>query len=450
MLLGVFMRALQMTIIAPSLVNIAQSIGASLADVGWIVAIYATGSLITQPIAGRLSDARSRRGVFAGAVLVFGAGSLVCALATSFPILMLGRVVQSLGAGGIQPAAIALIGQRVPAARQSAALYAVYGMFALAGGLGAVLGGALIDGGKALAAHAVLSPGLRAALALYPWHLIFWINLPLAAITVVLGLRLPADESPREKLTLDWGAMGLIALTAVSLMFAASGSARGAIGWIAVAAASMILLALWERRARAPFIDPQLFSSPGPALVYALAFLSGIPIFSITIFGAAYYIAQFHASAAASGLALLALAVPLGLAQGIGGRSAGTRDLRTLLLAGIVVLAGGELALALVHSMPGVLAGFALAGFGIGLASAPPNALVLRYVAPQRSGAATGVMTMLSSTGAITAPAVVSAFLHYSRLPAAASFRLDFLLAFAILAVCIPIAAALPRPAATS
>ena len=52
LLLGVFMRALQMTIIAPSLVNIAQSIGATLADVGWIVAIYATGSLITQPIAG--------------------------------------------------------------------------------------------------------------------------------------------------------------------------------------------------------------------------------------------------------------------------------------------------------------------------------------------------------------------------------------------------------------
>src|SRR3982074_903100 len=71
LLLGVFLRALQMTVIGPSLFNIAQSLGSTLADVGWIMAIYATGSLIAQPIAGRLSDARGRRTVFIAALLVF-------------------------------------------------------------------------------------------------------------------------------------------------------------------------------------------------------------------------------------------------------------------------------------------------------------------------------------------------------------------------------------------
>ncbi|MBV8340620.1 MAG: MFS transporter, partial [Candidatus Eremiobacteraeota bacterium] len=65
------MRALQMTVIGPSLVSIARSLGSTLADVGWIMAIYATGSLIAQPIAGRLSDARGRRNVFLGALVVF-------------------------------------------------------------------------------------------------------------------------------------------------------------------------------------------------------------------------------------------------------------------------------------------------------------------------------------------------------------------------------------------
>jgi MFS family permease len=123
LLLGMFLRALQMTVIGPSLVNIAQSLGSTLADVGWIMAIYATGSLIAQPIAGRMSDARGRRAVFIAALVVFTAGSLVCALSTSLGWLIVGRVIQSLGAGGVQPAAIALVGQRAP--KERLALFSV-------------------------------------------------------------------------------------------------------------------------------------------------------------------------------------------------------------------------------------------------------------------------------------------------------------------------------------
>src|SRR6202011_6171991 len=168
------LRALQMTVIGPSLVNIAQSLGSTLAEVGWIMAIYATGSLIAQPIAGRLSDARGRRTGFIAALLVFTIGSIACALSTSLDWLIAGRVIQSLGAGALQPAAIALIGQRVPKERQRSALYAIYGMFAVAGALGAVLGGAIIDGGKALGTAGFVSGALQHELTLFPWHLVFW------------------------------------------------------------------------------------------------------------------------------------------------------------------------------------------------------------------------------------------------------------------------------------
>lgn len=440
------MRALQMTVIAPSLVNIAQSIGATLADVGWIMAIYATGSLVAQPIAGRFSDARSRRTVFIVTVMIFALGSLICALSTSLPVLITGRIVQSLGAGGIQPAALAFIGQSVPKARQNAALYATYGMFALAGALGAVLGGALIDGGRALAAHALVSGAMRAELGMYPWHLIFWINIPLAIVTVVLALRLEPGVAKAEKVGVDFGALTLITVIAMCLMMAATASSQTAVAWIAGALVSLVALAYWERRARYPFIDPALFASKGPALIYTIALLTGIPIFSITMYGAAYFIAQFHVSAASSGLALLALALPLGAAQGLAGRLAHTRDAKMLLLGGVVLLSCAEIVLATSQSIAGVLIAFALAGFGIGLASAPPSALILRYVDPARSGAAIGLMTMMSSTGAITAPVAISAFLHYSHEPAAHGFRLGFLLAFLIAAACIPIAASLPQP----
>jgi len=445
-LLGIFMRALQMTVIAPSLLNIAHSLGATLADVGWVMAVYATGSLIAQPIAGRLSDARGRRLLFIASVAVFAFGSLVCALSTSLPWLIAGRVVQSLGAGGVQPAAIALIGQRVPPERQSGALYATYGMFALAGALGAVLGGALIDGAQALAAQPYLSAGLRNELGSFPWHLIFWINLPLALITVCLALRIPADQPNGKKAGVDAAAIALICAVALSLMMAASGAQRFAAAWIVLAMLCLAALSACERKAAHPLIDPALFKERGLSLVSVIAFLSGIPIFSVTMYAAAYYMAQFQATAANSGLALLALALPLGAGQGAGGRLTKRLGLKALLVAGLIALAAGEIVLALVPSRAGVLLAFALAGFGMGLASAPPNVLVLRYVAAERSGAATGFLTMMGSTGAITAPALVTAFLHYSGLTIPQSFRLEYFASFIVCTACVPLAGLLPQP----
>jgi len=434
-----------MTVIGPSLVNIASSLGSSLADVGWIMAIYATGSLVAQPVAGRLSDARGRRNVFIAALVVFTIGSTVCALSTTLGVLIAGRIVQSLGAGALQPAAIALIGQRVPRDRQSGALYAIYGMFALAGVLGAVLGGALIDGGRALGAAALWNPALRAELVVFPWHLIFWINLPIAAGALLLGLRLADDPPGTDPVRLDAGAMVLMPLVALFLMLAATGNGQHALLEVAAALAGLVVLAVWERRAPQPFFDPALFTRRGPLLLYAIAVVTGIPIFSVTMYSAAYYMSQFQASAAQAGLALLALAIPLGLGQGVGGRLSRRIDFRALLVAGIATVALGDGLLAALLGLVGVLAAFAVVGFGMGLASAPPNALMLRYVDEERSGAATGLLTMLSSTGAITAPALVTAFLHFVGGSATHGLQREFGVCCALAVLAVPLAVSLPE-----
>lgn len=433
LLLAVFLRALQMTVIAPSLVNIAQSLGSTLAQVGWIMAIYATGSLIAQPIAGRMSDAKGRRSVFIVALVIFSVGSLACALSTSLLTLVLGRVVQSLGAGALQPAAIAIIGQRVPKERQSGALYLTYGMFALAGALGAVIGGLLIDGGKWLGNA-------------YPWHLVFWINIPLGLLALALALRIERDDAPPEPIGLDPGAILLVPAIAMCLMLAANGTAPGAWVWLVCTLAALAALAWWEQHAKDPFFDSRLFSHRGPVLLSVIAAVTGIPIFSVTMYSATYYMTQFNASAAQAGVALLALALPLGIGQGLGARLVKRVGLRALLIAGVVILALGESILALSQTTIAVLVAFAVVGLGVGLASAPPNALMLRYVSAQRSGAATGLLTMLSSTGAITAPAAVSALLTYSGLHSGQSFRLDFLLSCMLAMACVPLALLLPHP----
>jgi MFS family permease len=428
-----FLRALQMTVIGPSLVAIAFSLRVGLADLGWIIAAYATGSLIAQPIAGRLSDAKGRRRVFVAAVAVFALGSLVCALSTSLPVLIAGRIVQSLGAGAITPAATAIVGDSVPELKQGAALGLIYGAFALAAVAGSVLGGVLVDEGQRL--------GLA-----FPWHLIFWVNIPLALVTLVLALGLPADRPSSQRVGLDAGGVAFIAGFAACIMAAANSSpALGAV-WLLGAAACVIGLGAWERRATDPLIDPSLLRARGTAFVFAIAFVSGIPIFSVTMYAAAYYIAQFHASAAQSGLALLFLALPLGVGQGMGGGLVNRFGGKAVLISGLVALAAGLAIMAWLPQLWGVRLALALCGLGMGLGTAPPNMLVYRYVPTESRGAATGLLTMFASSGAITAPAVVTAYLHIG-VDAAVDFRLEYALAFAIAAACVPLAAFLPKAA---
>ena len=431
LVLGIFLRALQMTVIGPSLVAIAASLRVGLADLGWVIAAYATGSLIAQPIAGRLSDARGRKLVFAAAVAVFALGSLVCALSTSLAVLIAGRVVQSLGAGAIAPAATAIIGDSVPERRQGAALGLIYGAFALAAVLGSVLGGVLVDGGQAL--------GLA-----YPWHLIFWVNIPLAVVTLLLALGLPDDDPQRQRVGFDGVAIALIAGFAACVMAAANADVAQAAAWLTGAIACIVALAFWERHSPEPLLDPELFAQPGPAIIYAIAFVSGVSIFSVTMYAAAYYIAQFDATAAQSGFALLFLALPLGVGQAAGGALVNRFGPKAMLIGGIASLAAGLALFAALPNLWGVRAALALSGLGMGLASAPPNVLIYRYVPSRRRGAASGLLTMFASSGAITAPAAVTAFLRHG-VDAASSFRLEYLAACAIAVACIPLAVALPK-----
>jgi MFS family permease len=96
-----------------------------------------------------------------------------------------------------------------------------------------------------------------------------------------------------------------------------------------------------------------------------------------------------------------------------------------------------------VPTLWGVRAALGVCGLGMGLASAPPNVLIYRYTPSQRRGAASGLLTMFASSGAITAPAVVTAFLRHGA--EAASFRVEYLAACVIAAACIPLVAVLPE-----
>lgn len=449
LLFGVFARALPLTMFGPLLPGIASSLGASLAAVGWIVATYATGSLIAQPLMGSLSDAYGRRRIFIAAMLLFVIGSAVCGVATSLPALVAGRVIQALGAGGIQPIATAIIGDVLPPERRGSALGTLYAVFGIGTMAGALLGGAIV--GAALSAAVGASGALAADLRAFPWHPVFAVNVVTGIVTIVLARFLPADSrslDPARVKSFDAVGALLVAAFAASLMFAVTGGRVQSLLAVLAALASVGALVWRVRHASSPLLDPALFAARGPAMLYSIAVLFGIPGFSLTIYSATYYIAQFHSSAAQAGLALFGLAVLYVAGAIAGGALINRLGTRALLAAGAAIVAVAAAVLAGLTSTHEVVAAMAFGGFGLGLASAPPNALILRYVPAHRSGAATGVATMLGTSGSITAPAVVGAFLATGSADAAASLRAEFALCAVLAGVCALLACALPKPVA--
>jgi MFS family permease len=449
LLFGVFARALPLTMFGPLLPGIASSLGASLADVGWIVATYATGSLIAQPLMGTLSDSFGRRRTFTWCMVLFVAGSCACAIATSLPLLVAGRIIQALGAGGIQPIATAIIGDALPPDRRGGALGALYGAFGIGTMAGALLGGAIVAGALAAVAH---TPGALAAdLSAYPWHPVFVVNVATGLLTIALATVLPDDAiDPNHSRAKSFDVIGalLIAAFAACLMVAVTETRDQALLGISGAIASIAAFVWHIQRAEAPLIDPALFAQRGPATLYALGLLFGIPSFSLTIYSATYFIAQFHSSAATAGLALFVLAVLYVIGAIAGGALINRLGARALLCIGVGFVAASAGALAVLTPIAAVIAAMAVGGLGLGLASAPPNALILRYVPANRSGAATGVATMLGTSGSITAPVAVGAFLAFANAGGiAAAMRAEFALCAALAAVCALLAFALPEPA---
>ena len=449
LLLAIFMRALPLTMFGPLLAGIAHSLGAGLAEIGWIVATYATGSLVAQPVMGRLSDIRGRKRILIGCIILFGLGSTVCALSTSLLVLVLGRIVQALGAGGIQPVVTAIVADRFPPAERGSALGAVYGMYGLGTMVGALAGGAIVGAALWLGANANLGAGLAHELSSFPWHLVFWVNVALAAITLAAasGITPHRDtQADQGRNGFDYPGILLVGIFTASLMIAATSSGASAIAGVAAAAVSLIALGIWEPRARSPLFDPTLLRGRGSALIYGIALAFGLPSFTLTIYSATYLIAAFGVSEAQSGLALFGLAAAYVAGAIVGGRATRQTAAKIPLMIGLIFTGIGLVALAAFDSVPAAVVSMIVGGLGLGVASAPPNALLLEYVSAAQAGGASGLALMLATSGSITAPALISAFLHYGRNATGIEFREAFAVGAALCACCAAVSAALPAP----
>ena len=294
---GMFLAALDQSIVGTALPRIVSDLG-GLEHLSWVVTAYLLTSTASTPLWGKISDLYGRRPIFQTAIVVFLVGSLVAGAADSMGVLIGGRAIQGLGAGGLFALALSIIGDVIPPrerGRYQGYFGAVFGVSSVGGPL---LGGWFTDG-----------PG---------WQWIFWINIPIGiAALVVTSLALKMPKVRRDH-TIDYlGAATIVAPVTSILLFTAW--AGPAYGWtdpfsLLLLSGGILLSGLFlfvEFRAEEPIIPLRLFHNRvfTPTVIFTA--IMGMAMFGGIIFLPVYLQVVQGMSPTESGLALLPMVAGL-------------------------------------------------------------------------------------------------------------------------------------------
>jgi multidrug resistance protein len=389
-MLAMFLSALEQTIVAPALPTIGVHLG-DIENLSWVVTAYLLSATAATPLFGKLSDIYGRRGILLTGVSIFIVGSVACALAPTMWALIAARALQGIGGGAILPIAQTIIADLVsPRERPRYQSYTAV-MFMIASVIGPVLGGVLTD-----RVH---------------WSLIFWINVPLGAVALVMTYRalerLPRHERPHE---LDIVGAALMVGAAVVLMLAMTwgGSRYPWASWqilalVAGSAAMWGLFALRLAAADEPLIPLSVLREPVVMRIVVVAFFSIGAIIGLSIYVPLYLELVLGASPSVSGTALIAFTAGTVAGAFAAGRSLGrSRHYMRVPMAGLAI---GIASLAVMAAMPtgltlaGLCCLLALCGGGIGPMYPVTTVLIQNAVLPHQFGIATGTMNFFRLLG---------------------------------------------------
>ncbi|MFZ0120075.1 MAG: MFS transporter [Pseudonocardiaceae bacterium] len=409
-----FMGLLDVSIVNVALPSIQQSLGASVAQVQWVVSGYALSFGLVLVAGGRLGDALGRRRMFLVALTGFILTSALCGAAPSAGFLVAARLLQGVAAGMLTPQNSGLIQVLFQGAERGRAFGIFGATVGLSTAVGPVLGGLI----------------LTLAGEHEGWRWVFYVNVPIGLIALVAAWRLvPSRQRGTESVTSQIDVVGAILLGAgvlcllLPLVEVDSGGLRR-LWWLFGLAPVLVALFLrWEqrmvRRDRAPLLDTRLLSAtPGyPAgallgLVYFVGFSGVWLVFAL------YFQHGLRYTPLQSGLSVTSFALGSAVSAAVAGRLV-TRYGRWLTVGGLVCAAVGLAATAVVLDVtPAVWAGRAaalpllIAGIGGGAVISPNVTLTLECVAPRMGGAAAGVLQTAQRIGSAIGTAVLAAVFY--------------------------------------
>jgi EmrB/QacA subfamily drug resistance transporter len=378
---GLFLLMLDSTVVALALPDIRGDVGASAEGLQWVMNGYLLTIAVLVVTAGRLGDMFGRKRVFILGTVVFAAGSVLSGASGDQVELIAGRVLQGAGAAPMLSLSLALVANAFPTSEQPRALGIWAAVSAVALAIGPLVGGLLIE---------------------LDWRLLFWINLPVAALGVAITLAATTESTdPGSGDRIDW--LGLaalsIGLTAIVLALVQS-QAWGGVAVAGLALVGIVALAgFWsiERRVRDPIVDFALFRN-GPYFGASAAAFALVGSYWAVMFFQPQYLQDVRGhSAILSGAMILPITVPMVFVSPFSGRLISRFGARRLMTVGMALGVGGLLVLTQLESSSSyalLLAGYLLFGIALGLVYAPMSTAAMAAMPGEKVGIAAGVLAM--------------------------------------------------------
>jgi DHA2 family multidrug resistance protein len=404
--LATFMEVLDTSIANVALPHIAGSLSAGQDESTWVLTSYLVSNAIVLPLSGWLSSIMGRKNFYMSCVALFTVSSFLCGLAPNLATLIIFRVLQGAGGGGLQPSEQAILADTFPPAKRGMA-FAVYGIAVVtAPAIGPTLGGWITDN--------------------FTWRWIFFINIPVGIISLLLTSRLIQDPPylKRRKLSetkIDYVGLGFVALGLGALQIVLDKGQRD--DWFEshfililslIAAASLIFVIIWEWRHKDPIIDLHLFKDRTFAVSNLLMFMLGFALLGSTLLLPLFMQTLLGYTAEEAGLALMPGGFTIIVLLPLVGFLLSRYSPRWLLFFGLIVLSGS-----LFH-----MAGFDLEmdfrtaavarmfqAAGMAFLFVPINTAAYAFLPRDKNNAASGLMNLARNIGGSVGISLVTTML---------------------------------------
>ncbi|WP_255602293.1 DHA2 family efflux MFS transporter permease subunit [Glacieibacterium megasporae] len=333
--IATFMEVLDTAIANVSLDHIGGSLSVSPDESTWVLTSYLVSNAIIIPISGWLSNVIGRKRYYMLSVVLFTAASFLCGISPNIQTLIIARILQGIGGGGLAPSEQSMLADTFPPAKRGQAFAAYAFVIIVAPVLGPTIGGWVTDS--------------------YSWHWIFLINVPVGALSLFLvgtfvdePKALVEDRKAllKKGISVDWVGFLLVAIGLGSLELFLDRGERDdwfGSGFITataiVAAVAIAFLVIWETTRKDPIVNLRLMANRNFAAVLAVMFTTGVILFGSTQLIPQMLQQVFHYTATNAGLAMTAGGIATVCAVPIVGRMVGKVDVRLLLGGALLVSA---------------------------------------------------------------------------------------------------------------
>ncbi|TAM58839.1 DHA2 family efflux MFS transporter permease subunit [bacterium] len=404
-MLGMIMAIIDSTIVNVALDTMAGNLGSSIDEVSWVVTGYILSNVVVMPLNGFLTALLGRKTYYALSLALFTGASFLCGTAHSVGTLLIYRVIQGIGGGALQPTAQSILFESFPLERRGQAM-ALFGIGAMVGpAIGPTLGGYIIDN--------------------YSWPLIFFINVPIGIIALLMTLAFVPDPhyiKRPDTANFDWLGLGSMVVGLASLQYVLERGQHD--DWYA--SSTIILLTITsilgiglfvvrQLTVKNPIVNLRVFRSRSFTAGNLLGVITGFGLFGTALILPLFFQSLLGFSAFATGMALMPGAIATAISMPIAGRLADRIDERIPILFGMLLFGGATWWMGSLNQAAGYWDVFwprVFQGFSLGFLFVPLSTVTMAAVPRAETPNASGLYTLIRQLGGSLGIAILTTILQ--------------------------------------